>query len=97
MITRIVKLTIKPSRYPEFIRTYSEAQKTIRTFEGCVELSVYNDVHHPSVIFTLSKWRSENDLDHYRFSEFFKDMWSKVKPMFDAKAEAWSLEAIRPD
>lgn len=91
MITRIVKLTIEPSRYLEFIKLYTEAQKTIRTFNGCIELSIYNDVKHPNVIFTVSKWQSEKMLDHYRYSDFFKGVWTTVKPMFSAKAEAWSL------
>ena len=91
MITRIVKLTLTPSHYHEFIALYTEAQKTIRTFKGCIELGVYNDVQQPNVVFTLSKWQSEKDLSHYRFSPFFKGVWSAVKPMFAAKAEAWSL------
>ena len=68
MITRIVKLTLTPSRYLEFIELYTEAQKTIRGFEGCVELGLFNDVQQPNVVFTLSKWQDEKDLDHYRYS-----------------------------
>lgn len=94
MITRIVKLTIKPSHYPEFITLYTEAQKTIRTFEGCLELCIYNDMQQSNVVFTLSKWESEKHLNHYRFSDFFKGVWTTVKPMFEAKAEAWSLALV---
>jgi quinol monooxygenase YgiN len=91
MITRIVKLTLTPSRFLEFKELYIEAQKTIRTFEGCHELGLFSDVQQPNVVFTLSKWQSEKDLNHYRYSEFFKGIWTTVKPMFAAKAEAWSL------
>lgn len=94
MITRIVKLTLTPSHYLEFTALYTEAQKTIRTFEGCIELGLFCDVQQPNVVFTLSKWQSEKDLNHYRYSEFFKGIWSTVKPMFAAKAEAWSLSEV---
>ncbi len=95
MITRVVKLTISPSRYHEFVKTYLEAQQTIRGFKGCAQLSVYNDVQWPNVVFTISQWETEADLNHYRFSPFFKNIWSTVKPMFDAKAEAWSLNELK--
>ena len=92
MITRIVKLTINHSRFHEFALVYAEAQKTIITFKGCMELNVYTDVQQPDVVFTISKWKSDSDLNHYRFSAFFKNVWTTVKPMFSAKAEAWSLK-----
>ncbi|MEO8149679.1 MAG: antibiotic biosynthesis monooxygenase [Bacteroidia bacterium] len=91
MITRIVRLTINPSRFHEFAKVYAEAQKTIITFKGCMELQVYTDVQQTNVVFTISKWNNESDLNHYRFSAFFKNVWTTVKPMFSAKAEAWSL------
>lgn len=94
MITRIVKLTLTPTHYLEFIELYADAQKTIKGFEGCIELGLFKDVQQPNVVFTLSKWQDEKDLNHYRFSDFFKQIWTTVKPMFAAKAEAWSLEEI---
>ena len=94
MITRIVKLTVNPSRFHEFVSVYTEAQKTIRTFKGCIQLNVYTDVQQPNVVFTVSQWNTESDLNHYRFSPFFKSIWTTVKPMFSANAEAWSLSEL---
>jgi heme-degrading monooxygenase HmoA len=43
------------------------------------------------VFFTYSKWESEADLNHYRFSAFFKETWTKTKMLFAAQPNAWSV------
>ena len=93
MITRLVKLTIQPTRYREFIALYSQAQKQIRLFDGCVGLELLHDASKSNIVFTISKWKTENDLNGYRNSEFFVNVWNSVKPMFEEKAEAWSLKS----
>jgi len=42
--------------------------------------------------FTYSKWEKESDLETYRNSELFKGVWATTKPMFEAKANAWSVD-----
>jgi hypothetical protein len=33
-------------------------------------------------------------LETYRHSELFKEVWSKTKPLFNAKPEAWSVDKV---
>ena len=42
-------------------------------------------------MFTISHWDSEAALELYRQSELFKFTWAKTKPLFEEKAQAWSL------
>ena len=91
MITRIVKLSIKPGSIQEFKNLFYESQKLIRSFDGCTKVELMKDIHNDSVFFTLSFWKSEEDLEAYRQSYLFKSIWSKVKPLFSEKAGAWSL------
>jgi (4S)-4-hydroxy-5-phosphonooxypentane-2,3-dione isomerase len=53
------------------------------------------DINVPGLVFTYSYWEDEKSLQNYQASELFKSTWSKVKPLFNAKAEAWSLNSIR--
>jgi len=91
MIIRIVKMTFQPDKVSDFIVLFETRRKTIRDFAGCEQLELWQDNAQDNIFFTYSIWNSEADLNHYRFSDFFKDTWSKTKPMFAAKAEAWSL------
>lgn len=91
MITRVVKLTIKPEAVKEFKKAFNESEKLIRAFEGCARLDLMKDLNNDSVFFTLSIWQTEEDLEAYRQSYLFKSTWSKVKILFSEKAEAWSL------
>jgi heme-degrading monooxygenase HmoA len=52
------------------------------------------DLNDECTFFTISHWNSEDDLESYRNSYLFKNIWSKVKPLFAKKAEAWSLSTI---
>jgi len=91
MITRIVKMTFKPENIDGFREIFGAYQKQIRAFDGCSGVDLMKDLNNECVYFTLSYWNTEDDLNSYRESYIFKNTWSKVKPMFSEKAEAWSL------
>jgi heme-degrading monooxygenase HmoA len=91
MITRVVKMTFKPEYVEGFKEIFYASQKLIRAFDGCNRVDLMRDLNNECVFFTLSFWDSEEDLNAYRQSYLFKNTWSKVKPLFSEKAEAWSL------
>jgi quinol monooxygenase YgiN len=94
MILRIVRLTILPDRTSDFLNHFNRIKHRILSFEGCSSLELHSALHHPNVFFTVSCWQSEFHLQNYQQSDFFKETWSIVKPLFEKKAEAWSLEKI---
>ena len=61
---------------------------------GCHEVKLYKDKENEHCIFTISIWESEEALNTYRDSSFFKTTWSMVKPMLSKKAQVWSLESV---
>lgn len=95
MIVRIVRLTIQPEKSEEFLNHFNRIKNRIAGFDGCSLLELHTELHHPNVFFTLSYWESEAHLKNYQQSDFFKETWSTVKPLFQSKAEAWSLEKVQ--
>lgn len=91
MIVRIVQMTFRPEEVENFQALFRERKERIRHFEGCTHLELWQDAHNPNIFFTYSNWESETYLDHYRFSDFFKDTWSKTKALFAEKPNAWSV------
>lgn len=91
MIVRIVKMVFRPECVTDFVTLFEERKALIRKFEGCRHLQLWRQEGSLNVYFTYSHWDSESALDHYRFSEFFKDTWGKTKVLFLEKAEAWSV------
>ncbi len=91
MIVRIVQMTFREDAVTEFTDLFNERKQTIRGFAGCTHLELWQDSKHPNIFFTYSHWDAESDLDHYRFSEFFKDTWGKTKALFADKPQAWSV------
>jgi quinol monooxygenase YgiN len=94
MILRIVKMTFKPESVPAFLKLFELQKNHIAAFDGCVELHLLQDMHQQNVFFTQSIWHSEAHLQAYRNSSFFKEIWSKTKPHFSEKAEAWTLKYV---
>jgi len=94
MIVRIVKLTFKTENISSFEKVFEETKHQIRNFEGCTFLELYQEKEKPNVFFTYSYWDSEEALNNYRNSDFFKAVWAKTKVLFDAKPEAWSVNKI---
>ena len=78
----------------DFISLFGEVKNKIALFNGCIHLELWRDVNEQNVFFTYSVWESETHLNHYRFSELFKETWSKAKVLFSEKAEARSLETL---
>lgn len=92
MIIRIVKMEFKPEGVQDFLNLFEERKEKIRHFEGCRHLELWREEKSENVYFTYSIWEDESALNHYRFSELFKDTWSQTKALFQQKAEAWSLK-----
>lgn len=94
MIIRIVKMTFRDDSSETFKEFTISIKNTIQSFDGCLNINVLRDKHNPNIFFTYSHWESEEHLNRYRDSEFFKTTWAKTKQWFDAKPEAWTVEEI---
>ncbi len=94
MIKRIVQMTFEENKIDEFQSFFKARKATIKAFDGCVFLELWQDVNHPNKFFTHSIWESEHHLNQYRFSDFFKETWTATKAMFAEKAQAWSVDIV---
>lgn len=93
MITRIVKLQFQEDRIADFLTFFDTIKHKVNTFPGCYGMKLYQDINEPTTVMTYSHWESQEALDNYRHSETFGAVWPTIKPWFDAKPEAWSVEA----
>lgn len=94
MLVRIVKMTFDLDRIPEFLERFHGIKHKIMAFDGCDLLELYQDKSNKAVFFTYSYWKSEEDLNRYRNSDFFNEVWNNTKKMFTEKPEAWSVDKI---
>ncbi|MCP4220738.1 MAG: antibiotic biosynthesis monooxygenase [bacterium] len=94
MITRIVKLTFKESRVDDFKVFVTGIKDKVRNYPGCNHLDIFRDIHKKNIIFTYSLWDSEESLNHYRYSDFFKSTWKTLMPWFADNPEAWSVDTL---
>ena len=94
MLVRIVKLTFKQECIADFLQIYEGHREDIKSFDGFSSIELFKEVSNHQVLFTYSIWEDETALENYRTSTYFRDVWSRTKILFSAKAEAWSLEKV---
>lgn len=94
MFVRIVKMSFQPEKIEPFLKIFEEKKDFIRNSPGCRLLELYRDKTHPNIFFTYSYWDHEDDLENYRHSELFKEVWAKTKVFFNDKPHAWSVDKV---
>jgi quinol monooxygenase YgiN len=92
MLTRIVKLHFQEDRIDDFLTHFETIKWQVAQFLGCHGMKLLRGKNDPFLVFTYSKWENEEALESYRTSELFQTLWPKIKPWFDQKPEAWSVE-----
>ena len=94
MLVRIVKMSFEPSKIEKFLANFDTKKNHIRSFEGCEFLELYRDQQQTNIFFTYSYWNDATDLENYRQSDLFKDVWAETKILFNDKPEAWSVDKV---
>ena len=94
MFVRIVKLSFHQENIPAFLENFELMKEKIRNAPGNRFLELYQDKDNKCIFFTYSYWETEEDLENYRKSELFYDVWSFTKKLFNDKTEAWSVDKL---
>lgn len=94
MLIRIVKLSFHPENVDVFLEIFKNSKEKIRNRKGCRLLELYRDQHDPTTFFTYSYWDSEENLNAYKKSEVFGNVWPETKKLFNKKPEAWSVDKL---
>jgi len=94
MVIRIVKLTFQDEKVIDFLNFFETIKFKVNNFPGCHGMQLTQDAKDNCIIFTYSQWESEIELDVYRNSETFGEVWPNIKPWFKAKPEAWTTHIV---
>ena len=96
MFVRIVKMSFSEENIPAFLENFEIVKDKIRNAPGNRFLELYQDKNNKCIFFTYSYWETEEDLENYRKSELFTEVWAFTKKLFNDKPEAWSVDKISP-
>mgnify|MGYP001214801051 FL=1 len=94
MFVRIVKMSFHAENVPKFLENFNLIKEKIRNAPGNRFLELYQDKNNPEIFFTYSYWETEADLENYRQSALFDEVWTFTKQLFNDKPEAWSVDKI---
>jgi heme-degrading monooxygenase HmoA len=94
MFVRIVKMSFHQEHIPKFLENFDLVKDKIRNSEGNRYLELYQDKNNPCLFFTYSYWETEQDLENYRQSALFEEVWNFTKKLFNDKPEAWSVDKL---
>ncbi|WP_395045023.1 putative quinol monooxygenase [Flavobacterium sp.] len=94
MIVRIVKLSFHQENISAFLENFEQMKVLIRNAPGNRLLELYQDKNNKNIFFTYSYWEREQDLENYRQSALFDEVWTFTKKLFNNKPEAWSVDKL---
>ncbi|MGL2966274.1 putative quinol monooxygenase [Flavobacterium sp. XGLA_31] len=94
MFIRIVKMSFHQEHIPKFLANFDVMKEKIRGAQGNRFLELYQDKNNPGIFFTYSFWETEEDLEQYRQSALFDEVWAFTKKLFNDKPEAWSVDKV---
>ena len=94
MIVRVVRLTLSEENVSAFEEVFRTHQDAIASQPGCMGVEMLSDPNDNCIRGTLSRWSSEEDLNAYRASSLFGEVWPVTKSLFAAKPEVWSYEVL---
>jgi hypothetical protein len=94
MFVRIVKMSFHDEYVETFLRNFQRKKEYIRNSPGCRLLELYRGKQDSNTFFTYSYWETEEDLENYRNSELFKEVWAETKILFNNKPQAWSVDKL---
>jgi quinol monooxygenase YgiN len=87
-------MTFKSESVDEFSENFNRNKESIRNFDGCLHLELWQDENQKNIFLTHSHWESEYHLNQYRDSELFKNVWSFTKKLFSERPIAFSSRKI---
>ena len=88
----MVRLTFSPEKVDAFDALYTLFEPRIQARPGCHMVRAMKVPGHPCQRATLSFWETQEDLDAYRKSTLFGEVWPATKALFAAPPEAQSYE-----
>ena len=94
MFVRIVKMSFHEEHIQAFLDNFELMKTQIRNAPGNRFLELYQDKNNNCIFFTYSYWETEADLENYRKSALFDDVWTFTKKLFNDKPEAWSVDKL---
>jgi quinol monooxygenase YgiN len=94
MIKRVVKLFMHSEHQEAFLAIYKNHIEYMAGLPEVITLELFEVKGEPGKYMTISTWTSEEGLENYRNSQYFKDIWAKIKPWFSDKPEAWTLDKL---
>ena len=92
MLLRIVKMEFDLAQVGAFDDLFAQSQSRIEAMPGCHGVSLIKGLGDQPIRTTLSWWEHDADLQAYRKSSLFGEVWPRTKAMFSAPPVAWSSD-----
>jgi quinol monooxygenase YgiN len=83
-------MTFHAEKVEAFKEIFLSSKDRIAAFPGCHHVWLLRDPAKENVFHTWSIWEEPEDLERYRHSELFSQVWGKTKVLFSDKPAALS-------
>lgn len=94
MVVRFVSLRATPERQAELAEVVTTSAPVVRAVPGCRGLTILQDINDPLHYLTWSLWDSAADLEAYRRSAVYGQVWPRIRACLAERAHAHTFEVL---
>ena len=85
MITRLVKITLRPDEVNNFLEIFKEVKETIASFDGCHHVELLQDLHAPYIFSLTASGKTSIILINTASLHFLRILGNVLKCFFQPK------------
>ncbi|MEH0019015.1 MAG: antibiotic biosynthesis monooxygenase [Desulfobacter sp.] len=91
MINQIVKFNVKPEHCAAFKAALLKDKKNAEQEAGYVEIRLFTDKNHPTLIFSYERWKDQDALDYHREHPYTVNICRLVDTVLQSPVEVLNL------
>ena len=94
MIIRVVKIPIKDASINSFIKRIPIISNEVRRVSGCIHNDIFRDKMKENIFYSYTIWNSDEDIEKYLGSQYYKDIWGDLWDYFEGTPKSWKIDNI---
>ncbi len=87
-------MTLKEAHVDSFKKRIPIISIEVRRVSGCMHNDIFRDKNKDNVFYSYTIWNSEEDIEKYLNSQYYKEIWNDLWDYFKIEPQAWKIDNI---
>lgn len=85
-------MTVKEQYIDSFRKRVPVISNEVRRVSGCMHNDIFRDRNNDNIFYSYTIWSSEEDIERYLKSMYYKEIWGDIWDYFKKEPMAWKID-----